>query len=174
MTRKKTSQLTRREFLSLGAGAVAAMAFYKLDIVNMPPEEANAPAPMPLQDDAYPPTHFDREVYTLCEQCVWRCGVRAKVIAEQVYKLEGNGFHPHSRGMLCPRGQAGVATLYDPDRLKYPLIRSGPRGSGQHVRRRQDLCQHSLVLVRSVRVEAADGGFLGGRRHTGSPGQQGG
>ena len=131
MTKRKTPQLTRREFLSLGAGAVAAMAFYKLDIVNMPPEEANAPAPMPLQDDAYPPTHFDREVYTLCEQCVWRCGVRAKVIAEQVYKLEGNGFHPHSRGMLCPRGQAGVATLYDPDRLKYPLIRSGPRGSGQ-------------------------------------------
>ena len=63
--------------------------------------------------------------------CVWRCDVRAKVKDERVYKLEGNPFHPHSRGMLCPRSQAGIATAYDPDRLKYPLIRSGPRGSGK-------------------------------------------
>ena len=85
----------------------------------------------PLLAHAAPPTQFDREVATLCEMCVWRCGVRAKVKDERIYKLEGNPFHPHSRGMLCPRGQAGIATAYDPDRLKYPLIRSGPRGSGK-------------------------------------------
>jgi thiosulfate reductase / polysulfide reductase chain A len=38
--------------------------------------------------------------------------------------------HPHSNGMLCPRGQAGVATLYDPDRLRFPMVRAGDRGSG--------------------------------------------
>ena len=71
-----------------------------------------------------PPTQFDREVATLCEMCVWRCGVRAKVKDDRVYKLDGNPFHPHSRGMLCPRGQAGIA-----DRLRSgpPQVPAGPQ-----------------------------------------------
>ncbi len=77
-----------------------------------------------------PPVKFDREVFSLCEQCVWRCGLRAKVFEGKVYKLDGNPNHPHSNGMLCPRGQAGIAALYDPDRLRFPMIRSGDRGSG--------------------------------------------
>jgi len=63
--------------------------------------------------------------------CVWRCGLQAKVKGGKVYKLDGNPYHPHSRGMLCPRGQSGVATLYDPDRLQSPLIRAGKRGEGK-------------------------------------------
>ena len=69
-------------------------------------------------------------MYTLCEQCVWRCGVRAKVKADKLVKLDGNPFHPHSNGMLCPRGQGGIATAYDPDRLLTPMIRKGKRGEG--------------------------------------------
>ncbi len=33
--------------------------------------------------------------------------------------------------MLCARGDAGVHALYDPDRLKYPLIRIGEKGDGK-------------------------------------------
>ena len=33
--------------------------------------------------------------------------------------------------MLCARGNAGVRQLYDPDRLKYPLLRKGGRGEGK-------------------------------------------
>lgn len=130
-TKKKIPyQFSRRQFLGLSAGVVAGTAALSgLDVIHLLEPDNTAPATPPT--DYYPPTSFDREVFTLCEQCVWRCGVRAKVKDGRVYKLEGNGFHPHSRGMLCPRGQAGVATLYDPDRLKYPLVRSGPRGSGQ-------------------------------------------
>ena len=40
--------------------------------------------------------------------CVWRCGVLAKVKDGRVVKLEGNPEHPHSKGKLCPRGQAGI------------------------------------------------------------------
>jgi thiosulfate reductase/polysulfide reductase chain A len=72
-----------------------------------------------------------KEVFTLCEMCVWRCGVVAKVKDGRVVKLEGNPNHPHSRGVLCPRGQAGLALTYDPDRLKYPMMRVGERGSGR-------------------------------------------
>ena len=128
--RDNTPQLSRREFLGLSAGVIAgATVAGGLNLLR--PSGGDSGRQILPPADHYPPTHFDREVFTLCEQCVWRCGVRAKVKDERVYKLEGNPFHPHSRGMLCPRGQAGVAALYDPDRLKYPLIRSGPRGSGK-------------------------------------------
>jgi thiosulfate reductase/polysulfide reductase chain A len=69
-------------------------------------------------------------VTTICEQCVWRCGVIAKVENGVVKKLEGNPDHPNNFGKLCPRGNAGIETLYSPDRIKFPLIRAGARGSG--------------------------------------------
>lgn len=121
--------MSRRQFLGLGLGTAAGAAL--LGKFNLLQAAASGPA---AKSSPYPPTTFDREVYTLCEMCVWRCGVRAKVKDGVVHKLEGNPFHPHSRGMLCPRGQAGIANLYDPDRLKYPLIRKGGRGEGKWVR----------------------------------------
>ncbi|MDM8529180.1 molybdopterin-dependent oxidoreductase [Anaerolineales bacterium HSG24] len=117
--------LSRRHFMGLGAVAGGAALLNKFDLLQ-PSLKPNHQNPKSL----YPPVDFDREVYTMCEMCVWRCGVKAKVKDGVVRKLDGNPFHPHSRGMLCPRGQAGVATLYDPDRLKYPLIRKGERGEG--------------------------------------------
>ena len=62
--------------------------------------------------------------------CVWRCGVLARVRDGRVVKLEGNPDHPHSRGKLCARGQSGLMTTYDPDRVLQPLIRVGERGGG--------------------------------------------
>ncbi len=118
--------MTRRQFLGASAAAFGLLAVGSLPF--MP--RSNAPALIPAPDSHLPPVKFDREVYTLCEQCVWRCGLRAKVLNDKVYKLDGNPNHPHSNGMLCPRGQAGVATLYDPDRLQFPMVRAGDRGSG--------------------------------------------
>ena len=69
---------------------------------------------------------------TLCEICFWKCGVMAKSLNGRVVKLEGNPNHPGSRGKLCGRGNGGTGLLYDPDRLKTPLIRTGARGDGQY------------------------------------------
>jgi len=69
-------------------------------------------------------------VTTICEQCVWRCGVIARVDNGVVKMLEGNPKHPNNMGRLCPRGNAGIEALYSPDRIKFPLIRAGARGSG--------------------------------------------
>jgi len=71
-----------------------------------------------------------KSVTTICEQCVWRCGVIAKVENGVVKKLEGNPDHPNNLGKLCPRGNAGIETMYSPDRIKFPMIRAGARGSG--------------------------------------------
>ncbi len=47
-------------------------------------------------------------------------------------KIEGNPNHPVNKGRLCAIGQAGLQTLYNPDRIKGPLKRSGARGSGEY------------------------------------------
>lgn len=119
-------KISRRKFLGMSAAGAGMLALSSLPI----PQAEAAPPRTRWYATPMPPTKFDREVWTLCEQCVWRCGLRAKVIDDKVYKLDGNPYHPHSNGMLCPRGQAGVATLYDPDRLQFPMVRAGDRGSG--------------------------------------------
>ncbi len=70
----------------------------------------------------------------LCGMCVNKCAGFAHVENGVVTKLDPNPFFPKSRNMLCPRGNAGIQTLYDPDRLKYPLIRIGERGDGKYKR----------------------------------------
>ena len=71
---------------------------------------------------------------TLCEMCVNKCGVMARVENGVVTKLDPNPYFPKSRNMLCARGNAGLQALYDPDRLKYPMIRVGEKGEGKFKR----------------------------------------
>ena len=71
------------------------------------------------------------KIATNCEMCFWRCGVLAEVADGKVVRLEGNPDHPLTRGRLCARGNAGLQLLYDPDRLKYPMLRVGARGEGK-------------------------------------------
>jgi len=75
-----------------------------------------------------------QEVATLCEMCVNKCAAIARVEDGIVTKLDPNPRFPKSRNMLCPRGNAGIQALYDPDRLKYPLVRIGRKGEGKFKR----------------------------------------
>jgi thiosulfate reductase/polysulfide reductase chain A len=74
------------------------------------------------------------KVATLCEMCVNKCAAFAYVEDGVITKLDPNPYFPKSRNMLCPRGNAGVKAIYDTDRLKYPLIRDGEKGSGKFKR----------------------------------------
>ena len=78
-----------------------------------------------IHDDGRP---ADEVVPTVCEICFWKCGIRVHKRDGQAIKIEGNPEHPLSRGRLCPRGTGALGTLYDPDRLRVPLIREGERG----------------------------------------------
>ena len=75
---------------------------------------------------------LNAKIPTLCEMCVNKCAAIAHVRDGIVRKLEPNPYFPKSRNMLCARGAAGIHALYDPDRLKYPLIRIGERGDGKY------------------------------------------
>jgi thiosulfate reductase/polysulfide reductase chain A len=72
-----------------------------------------------------------RDVATFCELCFWKCGMIAKVRDGKVIKLEGNPRHPLSNGKLCPRGNGATGSIYDPDRLKQPMIRVSKRGGDE-------------------------------------------
>ncbi len=74
------------------------------------------------------------EVPFLCGICVNKCAGFARVEEGKVTKLNPNPYFPKSRNMLCARGNAGIQTTYDPDRLKYPMIRIGKRGEGKFKR----------------------------------------
>jgi thiosulfate reductase/polysulfide reductase chain A len=76
----------------------------------------------------------NKKIATLCEMCVNKCAAFAHVENGIVKPLDPNPLFPKSKNMLCARGDAGIHALYDPDRLKYPMIRIGKRGEGKFKR----------------------------------------
>ena len=51
-----------------------------------------------------------------------------------VTKVRGNPDHPFTRGRLCIKMNDYEKRVYSPDRVLYPLKRTGPKGSGQFER----------------------------------------
>lgn len=117
-----TTKVSRRDFIKLGSATIGAFAIGQM----LPISLAEAAKQAGMLDADYTGT-----ITTMCEMCVWRCGVRAKIVEGRVVKLDGNPDHPHSRGKLCTRGQSGLMNTYDPDRVLTPLIRAGKRGEGK-------------------------------------------
>ena len=68
---------------------------------------------------------------TTCYMCACRCGINVHVRDNKIRYIEGNRDHPINKGVLCAKGSAGIMQHYSPARLKSPMKRSGPRGSGQ-------------------------------------------
>jgi molybdopterin-containing oxidoreductase family iron-sulfur binding subunit len=60
---------------------------------------------------------------TACRECPAGCGMVVRNREGRAVKCEGNPDHPINRGRLCARGQAALQGLYDPDRIKTPLLR---------------------------------------------------
>ncbi len=50
----------------------------------------------------------------------------------KVAYIEGNKDHPVNKGVLCAKGSAGIMQHNAPSRLRAPLKRVGPRGSGEY------------------------------------------
>ena len=115
------TSFSRRDFIKIsgaGAGAVALGSGLVTQWWGLDRDEV-----------VDPDTDGDRIIPTFCEICFWKCGVLAHVKAGRITKIVGNPEHPLSRGRLCPRGTGGTGLLYDPDRLKTPLLRREKRGA---------------------------------------------
>ncbi len=68
---------------------------------------------------------------TTCYMCACRCGIDVHLKDGKVAYIEGNRDHPVNRGVLCAKGSAGIMQHLSPARLRAPLKRVGPRGSGE-------------------------------------------
>jgi assimilatory nitrate reductase catalytic subunit len=67
----------------------------------------------------------DRSVQTHCCFCGQQCGVTLMVKDEKVVGVEPWEDFPFNRGKLCPKGVKRYLQNNHPDRLMYPLVRSG-------------------------------------------------
>jgi anaerobic selenocysteine-containing dehydrogenase len=108
-------KLGRRTFLKLAGAAAAAGGLYKLRLVGL--------EPLASPEGQLPGPSSDRQMLGICRLCAGGCGLSARVVDGRVVKLDGNPFHPNNQGKLCPKGQAGLQVLYDPDRIKGPMRR---------------------------------------------------
>jgi sulfite dehydrogenase (quinone) subunit SoeA len=67
---------------------------------------------------------------TTCYMCACRCGINVHLTSGKVTYIEGNRDHPINKGVLCAKGASGIMQVTAPSRLRAPLKRVGPRGSG--------------------------------------------
>ena len=68
---------------------------------------------------------------SVCRSCHGGCGVLLHVADGRLVEVEGDPKSPLNHGRLCPIGTVTRDLVYHPDRLKHPLRRAGPRGSGR-------------------------------------------
>ncbi|WP_112323513.1 molybdopterin oxidoreductase family protein [Oceanibium sediminis] len=80
--------------------------------------------------DLSPPVS-DEIRQTTCYMCACRCGINVHLKDGKVKYIEGNKAHPVNRGVLCAKGSAGIMQHTAPSRLRAPMKRTGPRGSGE-------------------------------------------
>jgi tetrathionate reductase subunit A len=109
-------------------------------------------------------------IYSACLQCNTGCGITCKHQNGVITKIDGNPYNPWTLlpqlpyntlpqdaapvdGSICPKGQAGLQTAYDPYRLRKVLKRAGKRGENKWV---------SIPFEQAVK-EICEGGKLFGK-----------
>jgi anaerobic selenocysteine-containing dehydrogenase len=94
----------------------------------------------------------ENQIYTVCLQCNTGCGIKVKLQDGVAAKIDGNPYSPWTlwphpafktpvkelanvEGAICPKGQAGLQTAYDPYRIMTVLKRKPgtKRGGGEWV-----------------------------------------
>lgn len=142
-------EMNRRDFLK-AASAVGSLALfgygYRPVLVDIL-KTTRGHIVDPDTPETEPSVHIE---YSVCMQCHSYCGIKAKIKDGKILRLEGNPYHPNNRiphlwyendpkgelairhsMRLCPKGSTGIQNLYDINRIKQPLKRDGPRGSGK-------------------------------------------
>ncbi len=119
--RELTENVTRRDFLKTAAVSSGALVLYGLT--------SKAPYIYGTVNKKNKEFSFKEnleKVYTTCGICSSACAVTAYVKNGVLRFLTGNPEDPQSQGKLCAKGKSGAKFLYDPDRLKYPVMRTNP------------------------------------------------
>ena len=117
--------------------------------------------------EEYPLARPESLIYSVCQQCNTQCGIKVKIEDGVIAKIDGNPYSPWNMvphipyatdvasaapvdAPLCPKGQAGIQTAYDPYRIVRVLKRAGKRGENKWT---------SIGFDQAV-SEIVDGGLL--------------
>ena len=117
MSSDSSLELSRRRLLQTGAAVTAAAAIGGCLSSGEEPD----PATTPTGDEEY--------AYGNCWMCHHACGQELTVREGTAVDITGVDEHPRGSagpdtpGTLCPKGQAELEKLYDPDRITEPHIR---------------------------------------------------
>ncbi|RMH59755.1 MAG: molybdopterin oxidoreductase [Candidatus Hydrogenedentota bacterium] len=141
---KETQGLTRRELLKSAAFVGGCSAFASVLGTSRALAERLLGAPEGVYELSLP----ENVIYTTCLQCHVDCPIKTKYWDGVLAKITGNPYSPQSMlphipyetspkvsvlidAKVCPKGQAGIQTYYDPYRIRKVLKRVGPRGSNR-------------------------------------------
>jgi tetrathionate reductase subunit A len=152
MSRDKDNKISsRRSFLAGGAFLGTGLL---LSVPKVLAEHTrggnNAVMNGDRSDAAYELVKPTNMIYSACLQCNTGCGITCKQQNGVITKIDGNpynpwtllphlpyGTHPQDAapvdGSICPKGQAGLQSAYDPYRLRKVLKRAGKRGENKWV-----------------------------------------
>ncbi len=112
-------KLTRRTMFKVSAAAAALAAAGEALFGDLGARMVKA------QGEAAPP--YDETVYSWCRQCALPpCGIKVDVKDGVAVRVQGNPECPSNLGALCSRGNATIAGVYNPYRVKAPLKRTNP------------------------------------------------
>lgn len=135
-------RIGRRRFIQAGAGVVATAG-----VAGCASFGADEHALAVSKDGAEAWGRDAGEwIPSCCNMCGGQCGILVHVANGVVEKIEPNHWNPNNYsnistdffegyteefgakdgGAICPKGNAGIMQLYDPDRVRSPLKRSNP------------------------------------------------
>jgi anaerobic selenocysteine-containing dehydrogenase/Ni/Fe-hydrogenase subunit HybB-like protein len=119
-------------------------------------------------DGPYDLSDPDHILYSACLQCNTGCGIKCKLEEGVLTKIDGNPYNPWTLlphldfathpdqaalvdGSICPKGQAGLQTAYDPYRLRKVLKRAGKRGENRWItvpfdQAVEEICEGGLLF----------------------------
>jgi len=89
--------------------------------------------------------------------CPDTCSMVVEVADGRAIALMGSGDHPFTQGFVCGKVAHYLDRVYHPDRLKHPLRRVGPKGSGRFERISWDEALN-LIVERFRAVAASPDG----------------
>ncbi len=137
-------RLTRRQVLKAAALAGGGTLLGRVPgLIGHLQQAAAQPA-----SDSYPLARPENLIYTACLNCNTGCGIKVGILDGVAAKIDGSPYNPFTlvphlpyktppaqaaavEGAICPKGQAGLLTVYDPFRIRQVLKRAGPRGSNR-------------------------------------------
>jgi tetrathionate reductase subunit A len=161
-------QQTRRGFLAGGA-LLGTGLFASLFGASEDRQTATGAAILDTKrpDSVDPRVDGGNVILSACLQCNTGCGIKCRMQDGVVTKIDGNPYAPWTLlphlpyatkaidalpvdGGICPKGQAGLQSAYDPYRIRRVLKRAGKRGENKWV---------SIPFTQAIQ-EISEGGKL--------------